>query len=184
MQLFTLTALTTLLAAIVHAAPKSQVRQFEAQITFEGAAGAEFSMSVPTDASLFAICKISTPKSPLPPPNTPLLIPSTSQSLEYLPHYVPRWSDMLFHRHSRQPHCRCRRANCWCWTSSDSGVWLLPGFLSSTSLKWKMKKTGELESFEANNSGWRLTIVIRWIIIVTVLERHMFLSRHRCLNRD
>ena len=64
MQFFTLAALTTLLAAVAHAAPKSQPRQFEAQITFEGAAGAEFSMSVPTDASLFAISKFSNPKSP------------------------------------------------------------------------------------------------------------------------
>lgn len=55
MQLFTLTTLTALLAAVAYAAPKAEPRQFQAQITFEGAAGAEFSMSVPTDASVFAI---------------------------------------------------------------------------------------------------------------------------------
>ncbi|KAG0648898.1 hypothetical protein D0Z07_4993 [Hyphodiscus hymeniophilus] len=55
MQFFTITALATLLAAAAQAAPRAQPRQFQAQITFEGAAGAEFSMSVPTDGSVFPI---------------------------------------------------------------------------------------------------------------------------------
>jgi len=58
MKTFTIFAALPFLAALVHAAPTPatvQARQFQAQITFIGAAGASFSMSVPTDGSGFTI---------------------------------------------------------------------------------------------------------------------------------
>ena len=61
MKTFTITALTTLLAALTTAAPTAEPRQFQAQITFEGAAGASFTLSVPTDGSLFSISMSSPP---------------------------------------------------------------------------------------------------------------------------
>lgn len=58
---FTLSTLALLFAStgLVTAAPVLENRQFEAQITFSGAAGAEYSLSVPTLATLFTISKSS-----------------------------------------------------------------------------------------------------------------------------
>lgn len=56
MKTYTIAAVIALLAGVTCAAPSTKLRQFEAEITFEGAAGAYFSMFVPTDGSLFAIC--------------------------------------------------------------------------------------------------------------------------------
>jgi hypothetical protein len=54
---FTITAITALLASasLAIAGPVNERRQFEAQITFIGAAGAEYSISAPTDATSFVI---------------------------------------------------------------------------------------------------------------------------------
>ena len=45
----------SVLASQAFAIPLAQPRQFEAQITFIGAADASFSLSVPTDGSVFTI---------------------------------------------------------------------------------------------------------------------------------
>ncbi|MCJ1418758.1 hypothetical protein MMC32_005109 [Xylographa parallela] len=58
MKSLTMFTALSLLAAFVSAAPTPaavEARQFQAQITFFGAAGASFSMSVPTDSSGFTI---------------------------------------------------------------------------------------------------------------------------------
>lgn len=57
---FTLpTLLTFALAALTTAAPAPERRQFEAQLTFYGAADASYTLSVPTDASVFTIGKFN-----------------------------------------------------------------------------------------------------------------------------
>lgn len=51
---FTLPAIAVLIfAGLAAAAPANERRQFEAQITFTGAAGADYSISAPTDGSKF-----------------------------------------------------------------------------------------------------------------------------------
>ncbi|KAH7372123.1 hypothetical protein BKA64DRAFT_610245 [Cadophora sp. MPI-SDFR-AT-0126] len=55
MKTFTATAIFALAAGLVQAAPTLENRQFEAQITFIGAADASFSLSVPTDGTVFPI---------------------------------------------------------------------------------------------------------------------------------
>ena len=56
MQFSTITAAISLFAALAHASPiPLAARQFQAQLTFYGAADAEFQMSVPADGSEFAI---------------------------------------------------------------------------------------------------------------------------------
>lgn len=55
MQTFAITALLALVASLASAAPAER-RQFQAQLTFYGAAGASYTLSVPTDASEFTIC--------------------------------------------------------------------------------------------------------------------------------
>ncbi|CZR63578.1 uncharacterized protein PAC_13475 [Phialocephala subalpina] len=55
MQFITITSLLALAASLTSAAPASEKRQFEAQLTFYGAAGASYTLSVPTDASEFTI---------------------------------------------------------------------------------------------------------------------------------
>ncbi|KAK0105056.1 hypothetical protein ONS95_004578 [Cadophora gregata] len=55
MKTFTATAILAFAASLAHAAPAVQARQFEAQITFTGAAGASYTLSVPTDGSVFPI---------------------------------------------------------------------------------------------------------------------------------
>ena len=64
MKAFTISTALALLAAMASAAPAPnspdwapETRQFQAQITFFGAAGASFSLSVPTDGSEFFISK-------------------------------------------------------------------------------------------------------------------------------
>ncbi|RDW83457.1 hypothetical protein BP5796_04948 [Coleophoma crateriformis] len=49
------TAIAALLASVAIAAPAQEARQFQAQITFYGAADAAFSMSVRTDGLPFVI---------------------------------------------------------------------------------------------------------------------------------
>ncbi|KAL3425236.1 hypothetical protein PVAG01_04517 [Phlyctema vagabunda] len=48
-------AFATILAGLAQAAPALESRQFQAQVTFFGAADASYSLSVPTDGSLFQI---------------------------------------------------------------------------------------------------------------------------------
>ena len=56
MKTFTTTALFALIASLVAAAPAPQgYSGFQAQITFIGAADAQFTESVPTDGSVFWI---------------------------------------------------------------------------------------------------------------------------------
>ncbi|TAQ90944.1 hypothetical protein B7494_g686 [Chlorociboria aeruginascens] len=55
MKTFTISAFAALLAGLTTAAPTIESRQFEAQITFTGAGGASYTLSVPTDASVFPI---------------------------------------------------------------------------------------------------------------------------------
>ncbi|MCJ1394461.1 hypothetical protein MMC18_007339 [Xylographa bjoerkii] len=58
MKSFNIFAALPFLTVLVYAAPTPaaiEARQFQAQITFFGAAGASFSMSVPTDGSGFTI---------------------------------------------------------------------------------------------------------------------------------
>jgi len=55
MKTFTTTAILALMATLTQAAPVVDRSSFEAQITFIGAAGAQFSLSVPTDSSIFYI---------------------------------------------------------------------------------------------------------------------------------
>lgn len=53
---FTIPAITTVVfAGLAAAAPANERRQFEAQLTFTGAAGADYSISAPTDGSKFYI---------------------------------------------------------------------------------------------------------------------------------
>lgn len=56
MKSFTIAAFVAVLAGLAQAAPSKEAHSFQAQITFEGAAGASFSLSVPTDGSYFPIC--------------------------------------------------------------------------------------------------------------------------------
>lgn len=58
MKSFAISTLLFLLATNLNAAPTSNARQFEAQLTFEGAPPdvAYFTLSVPTDGSVFTIC--------------------------------------------------------------------------------------------------------------------------------
>lgn len=76
MKTFTIATALTLLASQAFSAPTPAdtlaARQFEAQITFEGAPPdvAQFTMFVPTDKSVFPICEPS-PIS-LPSPETPM----------------------------------------------------------------------------------------------------------------
>ncbi|KAL9020575.1 MAG: hypothetical protein Q9185_002161 [Variospora sp. 1 TL-2023] len=58
MKTFTISAALALLTSLVSAAPATtqyEARQFQAQITFIGAADGVFTQSVPTDGSLFTI---------------------------------------------------------------------------------------------------------------------------------
>lgn len=55
MQFFTIAAALATLAALASAAPAK--RDFEVQVTFIGAADAQFSMSIPADGSVVPICK-------------------------------------------------------------------------------------------------------------------------------
>lgn len=55
MKTLTATAILALAATLVQAAPAQQTRQFEAQLTFIGAADASFTLSVPTDGTVFPI---------------------------------------------------------------------------------------------------------------------------------
>lgn len=57
MQTFTITSLLTLALAALSTAAPAERRQFQAQLTFYGAAGASYTLSVPTDASEFYIGK-------------------------------------------------------------------------------------------------------------------------------
>lgn len=60
MKAFTISAAFAVLLAQAHASPmKAEARQFEAQITFEGAPpqAASFTVSVPTDGTSFSIGK-------------------------------------------------------------------------------------------------------------------------------
>ena len=94
MQFLTLTALATLFAALTSAAPALEKRQFEAQITFVGAAAGSFSMGVPTDGTVFSISMFSfflfSPT---------ILATSTnrkdSQSIEYFQNCLPGRRDLL-----------------------------------------------------------------------------------------
>lgn len=58
MKAFIISSFLCLLATKLHATPTSNARQFQAQLTFEGAppAAAFYTLSVPTDGSLFTIC--------------------------------------------------------------------------------------------------------------------------------
>jgi hypothetical protein len=58
MKTFTLTSFAVLFAAFANSAPApaAQYGPFQAQITFEGAAGAVYTLEVPTDGSVFYIC--------------------------------------------------------------------------------------------------------------------------------
>lgn len=57
MKSFTITSLIMALATLTSAAPAPESRQFQAQITFIGAADASYKLSVPTDGSVFPISK-------------------------------------------------------------------------------------------------------------------------------
>ena len=65
MKAFTISTLLFLLATKLHAAPASNTRQFEAQLTFEGAPPdvAFYTLSVPTDGSEFYISMSPGPSS-------------------------------------------------------------------------------------------------------------------------
>lgn len=58
MKAFAISTFLFLLAAKLNAAPTSNARQFEAQLTFEGAPPdvAFYTLSAPTDGSVFHIC--------------------------------------------------------------------------------------------------------------------------------
>ncbi|KAF6230585.1 hypothetical protein HO173_011122 [Letharia columbiana] len=60
MKAFTISTFLFLLASQLHAAPSSSARQFQAQLTFQGAppAAAFFTLSVPTDGSVFEISNV------------------------------------------------------------------------------------------------------------------------------
>lgn len=70
MKAFAISTFLFLLAAKLNAAPTSTARQFEAQLTFEGAPPevAFFNLSVPTDGSVFQICTYPAPHLPNHPP--------------------------------------------------------------------------------------------------------------------
>lgn len=55
MQFLAITSLLALAATLASAAPAAEPRQFKAQLTFYGAAGASYTLSVPTDGSVFHI---------------------------------------------------------------------------------------------------------------------------------
>ncbi|KAG4425329.1 hypothetical protein IFR04_001479 [Cadophora malorum] len=55
MKTFTVTAILAIAASLVQAAPAQQTRQFEAQLTFIGAADGSFTLAVPTDGTVFPI---------------------------------------------------------------------------------------------------------------------------------
>jgi hypothetical protein len=65
MKMFTTTALLALLATLTAATPAPQGNYFEALITFQGAAGAQFTEFVPTDGSVFYISMHPFPALPL-----------------------------------------------------------------------------------------------------------------------
>ena len=72
MKTFTISTALVALAALINAAPAPTARQFQAQITFEGATSEAFyTLSVPTDGSVFTICKSS--RDPSFPPQIQLL---------------------------------------------------------------------------------------------------------------
>jgi hypothetical protein len=87
MKIFTSTALLALMASLTQAAPGAEPRQFQAQIIFEGAPpdadGAFFSLSVPTDGSVFPI---SIPLHSIANPALTVL----SQPFEHFSHRVSR----------------------------------------------------------------------------------------------
>ena len=58
MKTFAISTFLFLFATGLHAAPSSKARQYEAQLTFEGAPPdvAFYTLSVPTDGSVFQIC--------------------------------------------------------------------------------------------------------------------------------
>lgn len=58
MKTFTVTAILAIAASLVQAAPAQQTRQFEAQLTFVGAADGSFTLAVPTDGTVFPISKL------------------------------------------------------------------------------------------------------------------------------
>lgn len=82
MKAFAISTFLFLLAAKLNAAPTSTARQFEAQLTFEGAPPevAFFNLSVPTDGSVFHICTYPAPHLPNPPPPPPPPFPHTTSS--------------------------------------------------------------------------------------------------------
>lgn len=62
MKIFTTAAFFAFVATLTAAAPAPQGSNgFEALITFQGAAGAQFTLSVPTDGTTFSIGKFSLP---------------------------------------------------------------------------------------------------------------------------
>lgn len=69
MKAFAISTFLFLLAAKLNAAPTSTARQFEAQLTFEGAPPevAFYTLSAPTDGSVFQICTYPAPHLPTPP---------------------------------------------------------------------------------------------------------------------
>lgn len=98
MKTFTISTFLFLLATGLHAAPSNKARQFEAQLTFEGAPPdvAFYTLSVPTDGSVFQICT-SPADSPFPTVNVPsrLLVPIdifetiSPESCAYLTYTIP-----------------------------------------------------------------------------------------------
>lgn len=64
----TITAIT-MLAALASAAPAAEHYPFQAQITLQGAAGAAYTLEVPTDGSVFYICMLFSASQPCPTPN-------------------------------------------------------------------------------------------------------------------
>jgi hypothetical protein len=58
MKTFTTAAFAAFVATLAPAAPAPQgSNSFEAVITFQGAAGAQFTLGVPTDGTIFSISK-------------------------------------------------------------------------------------------------------------------------------
>lgn len=70
MKAFAISTFLFLLAAKLNAAPTSNARQFEAQLTFEGAPPevAFYTLSAPTDGSVFQICTYPAYHLPTPSP--------------------------------------------------------------------------------------------------------------------
>lgn len=82
MKAFAISTFLFLLAAKLNAAPTSTARQFEAQLTFEGAPPevAFYTLSAPTDGSVFQICTYPAPHLPLLSPPHHLVSPFPSQT--------------------------------------------------------------------------------------------------------